>query len=142
MIEDRHLGDGVYASFDGYHIWLAVNDHRHKVVALEPAVLAALVQYNDDLQKRIKEAMAPKEEPEPEGDSLNSNEHMLLEWLGKEDSSLYGECKGASCDRLFTLGHCEWADGRPEDQDYWRVRLTDKGRSKLKELGKWEPYRG
>lgn len=43
--EPRHLGDGVYVSFDGYQLWLAVNDHRHKVVALEPSVLAALTEY-------------------------------------------------------------------------------------------------
>ncbi len=40
---DEHLGDGVYASFDGYQIWLAANDHRNKVVALEPTVMRALV---------------------------------------------------------------------------------------------------
>lgn len=41
----QYLGDGVYASFDGYHINLAVNDRRNHVVALEPAVLEALVRY-------------------------------------------------------------------------------------------------
>jgi acyl-CoA thioesterase FadM len=40
-----YLGDGVYASFDGYQIWLAVNDHRNRVVALEPSVMAALATY-------------------------------------------------------------------------------------------------
>ena len=45
--QDRqvYLGDGVYASFDGYHIWLAVNHHENQVVALEPQVLNALVEY-------------------------------------------------------------------------------------------------
>lgn len=42
---DEHLGDGVYVSFDGYQIWLAANDHRNKVVALEPAVFKALMAY-------------------------------------------------------------------------------------------------
>ena len=37
--KDVYLGDGVYASFDGYQIWLAVNDHNNKVIALEPQVL-------------------------------------------------------------------------------------------------------
>lgn len=45
MVKDEYLGDGVYASFDGYQIWLAVNHHENKVVALEPEVLLALVQY-------------------------------------------------------------------------------------------------
>ena len=45
MEEHTYLGDGVYASFDGYQIWLAVNDHRNKVVALEPDVLMMLERY-------------------------------------------------------------------------------------------------
>lgn len=47
MTEDNntYLGDGVYASCDGYQIWLAVNHHENKQVALEPQVLRALVAY-------------------------------------------------------------------------------------------------
>lgn len=41
----QYIGDGVYASFDGYQVWLAVNDHRNKVVALEPVVAENLVKY-------------------------------------------------------------------------------------------------
>ena len=41
----EYLGDGVYASFDGYQIWLAANHHENRVIALEPAVFAALVRY-------------------------------------------------------------------------------------------------
>lgn len=46
----RHLGDGVYASFDGFQIWLAVNDHRNRVVAIEPGVFNELVRYQQDLK--------------------------------------------------------------------------------------------
>jgi hypothetical protein len=46
-----YLGDGVYASFDGYQIWLAVNHHENNVVALEPKVFANLCEY----VKRLKE---------------------------------------------------------------------------------------
>lgn len=53
-MEDRYLGDGVYASFDGYQIWLANGDQYNKVVALEPAVMIALIKYNNDLQKALK----------------------------------------------------------------------------------------
>ena len=42
---NSYLGDGVYASFDGYQIWLAVNHHENKQVALEPPVLQALIAY-------------------------------------------------------------------------------------------------
>lgn len=45
----EYLGDGVYASFDGYQIWLAVNHHDNKVVALEPSVFSALERYVDRL---------------------------------------------------------------------------------------------
>lgn len=40
-----YLGDGVYASFDGYQIWLAVNHHENRVVALDIDVMDALVSY-------------------------------------------------------------------------------------------------
>jgi hypothetical protein len=41
----EYLGDGVYASHDGYQIWLAANHHENKVIALEPAVMSALLRY-------------------------------------------------------------------------------------------------
>ena len=44
-----YLGDGVYASFDGYQIWLAANDHENIVIALEPCVFRRLVDYRDSL---------------------------------------------------------------------------------------------
>ena len=40
-----YIGDGVYVSFDGYHVNLAVNHHENHVVALEPDVLINLVRY-------------------------------------------------------------------------------------------------
>jgi hypothetical protein len=51
-----YLGDGVYASFDGYQIWLAANHHENKVVALDPEVFRALVRYAERLKEAIKEA--------------------------------------------------------------------------------------
>lgn len=45
-MEPEYLGDAVYASFDGYHIELRLNDHRSPpVVFLEPAVMDALINY-------------------------------------------------------------------------------------------------
>jgi hypothetical protein len=49
--EGRHLGDGVYVSFDGYQLWLAVNHHTNKVVALEPGLLDRLNEYAQELRK-------------------------------------------------------------------------------------------
>jgi hypothetical protein len=45
MLEPEYLGDGVYAGHDGYQIWLAANDQRNQVIALEPEVLVALIAY-------------------------------------------------------------------------------------------------
>lgn len=45
-----YLGDGVYASFDGYQIWLAVNNHNNKVVVLEPDVIERLIDYIEVLK--------------------------------------------------------------------------------------------
>lgn len=45
--KDVYLGDGVYASFDGFQIWLAVNHHTNKQVAIEPKVMRALLAYAD-----------------------------------------------------------------------------------------------
>ena len=39
-----YLGDGVYARFDGYGVWLLANDATHPTdeIYIEPAVLRAL----------------------------------------------------------------------------------------------------
>ena len=48
---DVYLGDGVYASFDGYQIWLhAEREQGWHVIALEPAVLTALIAYANALR--------------------------------------------------------------------------------------------
>lgn len=46
---DRYLGDGVYASYDGYQIYLAVGDYEHKVVALDSSVMLELLRYTIDI---------------------------------------------------------------------------------------------
>lgn len=44
-MDKDYLGDGVYVSHDGYQIWLAANHPSNKSVAIEPAVLRALINY-------------------------------------------------------------------------------------------------
>ena len=51
---NEYLGDGVYASFDGFQIWLAVNHHKNKVVALEDTVMTNLIRYNAKIEQYIK----------------------------------------------------------------------------------------
>lgn len=46
LTHKRYLGDGVYASFDGYYIWLTTErENRTHSIALEPEVFTALVNY-------------------------------------------------------------------------------------------------
>lgn len=46
-----YLGDGVYASFDGYQVWLRTGDGNRNEIALEAAVLDALKRYVAELGK-------------------------------------------------------------------------------------------
>lgn len=48
-----YIGDGVYASFDGYAVVLAVNHHDNKVVVIEPEVWANLVRFVDNLSELV-----------------------------------------------------------------------------------------
>ena len=53
-MHQRYLGDGVYASHDGFQIWLAANHHANRVIALEPSVMRALIEYNDYINELRK----------------------------------------------------------------------------------------
>lgn len=45
-IPPTYLGDAVYASFDGFHIWLHLNDHRSVgMIALDSTVFRSLQEY-------------------------------------------------------------------------------------------------
>lgn len=59
MDEETYLGDGVYASFDGYQIWLRVDDGSR--IALEPGVYASLVAYRDKIYGRLAVAAASQD---------------------------------------------------------------------------------
>jgi len=49
-IPERYLGDGVYASFDGYHVVLDLRGQDNTTrIAMEPSVLAALNAYVSDI---------------------------------------------------------------------------------------------
>lgn len=47
---ERYLGDGVYATFDGWQVWIYASNGVRETerIALEPAVLAALLKYHND----------------------------------------------------------------------------------------------
>ena len=51
----RYIGDGVYAIFDGYGIWLHANHHEHPTdkIYLEPIILERINKfYRDQIEKR------------------------------------------------------------------------------------------
>lgn len=51
-MKERYLGDGVYASFDGYMITLDLRGQDSTTrIALEPEVLAALNEFADSTRK-------------------------------------------------------------------------------------------
>lgn len=59
MNENRkeYLGDGVYASFDGYQIWLSVDRGGvAESIALEPPVFRALLKYADRIEGWVASA--------------------------------------------------------------------------------------
>ena len=47
----KYIGDGVYVSFDGYHINIAVNHHENHTVALEPEVVNNLKKYFKEIEE-------------------------------------------------------------------------------------------
>lgn len=49
-MHQQYLGDGVYASHDGYQIWLAVNNHENRVIALDDDIMRALINYHNFIE--------------------------------------------------------------------------------------------
>jgi hypothetical protein len=50
----RYIGDGVYASYDGYHIWVKTNrDGMEHSIALETEVFNDLIKYREDLISQL-----------------------------------------------------------------------------------------
>lgn len=55
--EPRYLGDGVYVSYDGYHVNIAVNDHNNHAVSLDPGVLQSFLKFSNEIQKALAESI-------------------------------------------------------------------------------------
>lgn len=62
-VEDRYLGDGVYASYDGYYIVLDLRGQdNYTRIALEPTVMRALKDYEEHvLLSTIPVAPVPRD---------------------------------------------------------------------------------
>ncbi len=52
--KSEYLGDGLYAAFDGYQIWVMSSNGIEVLdeVAFEPSTLSALLRYADKFYKR------------------------------------------------------------------------------------------
>ena len=52
--DTRYIGDGVYAFFDGYAIWLHANDLEHPTdkICLEPSVMEGLISFNEAIKAK------------------------------------------------------------------------------------------
>lgn len=57
--EESYIGDGVYATFDGYHILLRADENR---IGLEPEVMDRLFNYEERLKKDIAEIKGKSDE--------------------------------------------------------------------------------
>ena len=53
----RYIGDGVYAGFDGYQIWIWTSNgvEESAPIALEGPTLLSLTKYASDLHEFIKD---------------------------------------------------------------------------------------
>lgn len=71
--------------------------------------------------------------------TFTSSQHHLLDWLSKEDSSTYGECKGKDLDHLMERGLVEWKARDRRGDDFGQVGLTEAGIVEARALGEWRP---
>lgn len=64
-IKDQYLGDGVYASTDGFAIWLDLRGQDTTTrIALEPAVMSSLLRFAEYCQEQeARELEAPEDRP-------------------------------------------------------------------------------
>lgn len=56
MEKETYIGDGVYASFDGYQIWLrTVRDDAEHMIAIDHRTFEALYQYGHSWGFKVKD---------------------------------------------------------------------------------------
>jgi len=55
----RYLGDGVYATYDGYHVQLTVENGEEVLqeIFLDPSVIIELLRYFEDIKKQEEEVL-------------------------------------------------------------------------------------
>ena len=69
-MQDEYLGDGVYASYDGYHIVLDLRGQDSTTrIALEPQVLNALYHYRQGTLQQQTPALSAESAPASASDT-------------------------------------------------------------------------
>ena len=55
LTEQMYIGDGVYAGFDGFHVWLYTDDGLQitNQIALEPEVLLQFLKWTERIPTSI-----------------------------------------------------------------------------------------
>ena len=67
ILEDRYIGDGVYASVEDNYIILDLRGQDNFTrIALEPEVFDALIQYRNDILTKIASLQKVEKEDAPE----------------------------------------------------------------------------
>ena len=56
MENPTYLGDGLYAEYDGFGIWLKANHHLHPTdkVYLEPSVYESLTRFVERIKEEVE----------------------------------------------------------------------------------------
>jgi len=63
MSKEEYLGDGLYASFDGYMFTLrAPRSEGDHWIGLEPEVIRAFDEYRERTLKAVRATLAPEQE--------------------------------------------------------------------------------
>ncbi len=119
-------------------IWIAWGEYNYRQkrrlrnalmgVGSTPEQDAKALEAYNNFDKHAAETLFGKDEnklPEvlPEDcahspSDLTSDEMRLLQWLAKEDYSLYGECRGPSLDSLRAKGLVKWTLGTVQRARY------------------------
>jgi hypothetical protein len=67
-----YLGDSVYAKFDGYMLVVYTDNGQgpRNVIAMEPEVLASLIEFNDRARQQMRDALLAAHEDDGEAERL------------------------------------------------------------------------
>ena len=115
---ETYLGDGVYASHDGYQVWLRTRredgfDHR---IALEPPVAAALMSYIRDARDREDVIDGAREMTAPATAARLVGREAFLEGVGASDNP-YSQADEPDLRRAWDEGYSDAFMDQPRERE-------------------------